>query len=145
MGDNTPKTLFQSAGNYQDFRVWLTNNKLQALGAWERRLGHTSWYTVLCASGDCCQLIIATLPHRDSQWTRAGGAWLTAVAGSFGVQMLYNTPMTLKVFQTRIYAQAFTLAALCGAAAITISDDEAKDKVQSTANVTAVWTMHAFG
>lgn len=32
--------------------------------------------------------------------------------------------MTLKVFQTRIYAQAFTLAALCGAAAISISEDE---------------------
>ena len=54
----------------------------------------------------------------------AGGAWLTAVAGSFGVQMMYNTPMTLKVFQTRIYAQAFTLAALCGAAAITITDED---------------------
>eukprot|EP00892_Ulva_mutabilis_P011695 jgi/Ulvmu1/8899/UM049_0081.1 len=80
--------MLQSLGNYQDFRVWLTDHKLQALG----------------------------------------GAWLTAVAGSFGVQMMFNTPMTLKVFQTRIYAQAFTLAALCGAAAITITDEESKDK-----------------
>lgn len=32
MGDAQPKTLFQSMGNYQDFRVWLTNHKLQALG-----------------------------------------------------------------------------------------------------------------
>lgn len=47
--------------------------------------------------------------------------------------MMYNTPMTLKVFQTRIYAQAFTLAALCGAAAISISEDEnPKEKVSCT-------------
>lgn len=31
--------------------------------------------------------------------------------------------MALKLFQTRIYAQAFTVAALCGAAAITAADD----------------------
>jgi hypothetical protein len=31
--------------------------------------------------------------------------------------------MTLKIFQTRIYAQAFTIAALCGAAAITVTED----------------------
>ena len=32
MGDTKPKTLLQSVGNYQDFRVWLTGHKLQALG-----------------------------------------------------------------------------------------------------------------
>jgi hypothetical protein len=39
--------------------------------------------------------------------------------------------MTLKIFQTRIYAQAFTVAALCGAAAISVveEDDEKKRQV----------------
>lgn len=44
------------------------------------------------------------------------------MAGSFALQLTQNTPMSLKVFQTRIYAQAFTVAALCGAAAITATD-----------------------
>lgn len=43
---------------------------------------------------------------------------------SFAAQLSQNTPMTLKIFQTRIYAQAFTVAALCAAAAITVTDDD---------------------
>jgi Hypoxia induced protein conserved region len=38
--------------------------------------------------------------------------------------------MTLKLFQTRIYAQAFTIAALCGAAALTMSDDDKQEEQQ---------------
>lgn len=52
-----------------------------------------------------------------------GGAWLSAVVGTLAAQYSQPTPVTLKLFQTRIYAQAFTLVALCGAAAITMSDD----------------------
>ena len=43
---------------------------------------------------------------------------------SFAAQLSQNTPMTLKIFQTRIYAQAFTVAALCAAAAITVTGEE---------------------
>jgi Hypoxia induced protein conserved region len=67
--------------------------------------------------------------HDVAPGLRAGSAWLGAVALSFGVQMFQNTPWTLKIFQTRIYAQAVTLGALCGAAYITLSDDEDKRKV----------------
>lgn len=59
----------------------------------------------------------------------AGSAWVGAVGISFAAQMFQKTPMTLKLFQTRIAAQAVTLGALCGAAYITLSDEEDKRKV----------------
>jgi hypothetical protein len=52
---------------------------------------------------------------------------------SFAAQLRQNTPMTLKIFQTRIYAQAFTVAALCGAAAISaLEEEEPKDEVRTS-------------
>jgi Hypoxia induced protein conserved region len=59
----------------------------------------------------------------------AGTAWAGAVGLSFAAQLGQATPMTLKLFQTRIYAQAFTVAALCGAAAITMSEEPTQEQV----------------
>lgn len=69
-------------------------------------------------------LRIPLLPQLTARCAHAGGAWASAVGLSFAAQLSQNTPMTLKIFQTRIYAQAFTVAALCAAAAITVTEDD---------------------
>ncbi|KAK9821486.1 hypothetical protein WJX74_001429 [Apatococcus lobatus] len=51
-----------------------------------------------------------------------GSFWLTTVGASAAVQYARPIPTQLKVIHTRVYAQAFTLAALAAAGIVEYSD-----------------------
>lgn len=134
--DVKDKTLYQSLQNWDDFKYWLSENKLQALGNDSASCVSSptpAVCSVACTGSVHCALWchIQALLTLTFGLVIVGSAWLGAVGVSFAAQMYQDTPITLKIFQTRIYAQAVTLGALCGAAYITLSEDKKKKEVSS--------------
>lgn len=67
----------------------------------------------------------STSPSSNSRCGHgAGSTWALGVGTAFALQWRHNTPLQLKFFQTRIASQAITVAALCGAALISVYDKE---------------------